>query len=277
MTNWGALGQLAQSYKLAGTNDYISNLVPNTTVNTKGNYVEFVSSTPFDSEGLLITFYSLTYGNVDNLFDIAMGAESSEVDIISNILTSQSLSYHLARRYEFPLKIKAGTRISGRSQGEYSGATNFRVSINLLRGSWSYARGFAVCDTYGANTADSGGVNIDPGGTANTKGSWTEIISSTTRDAKGFNLLVGNGSNFSRTGSAYYWNVDVGIGGSGSEQIIFSNWGMVCHGTSDALFPQTTPFIPVHIPAGSRLSVRAACSGTGSASRLFDAVIYTFS
>jgi hypothetical protein len=277
MTNWGNLGQLGQNYHLAGTNDYMTNLVQPTAANTKGNYVEIVSATPFDSEGLVMSFLSTSYGGYDTLFDIAMGAVSSEVDIISNILASQSTSYHLGRSYEFPIKIKAGTRLSGRSQGEYSSANNFRISTYLLRGSWNYNRGFAVCDTYGANTGDSGGKWVDPGGTANTKGAWYQITASTTRDAKGFNLLIGNASDYTRDSTAYYWNIDVGIGAAASEKVIFSNWTCIVHNSASLIFPQATPFIPMDIPAGSRLSVRAACSGTGSTYRGLDAIIYTFS
>lgn len=277
MTNWGNLGQLGQNYHLADTNDYITNLVQPTAANTKGNYVEIVSATPFDSEGLFIEFISTSYGNYDHLFDIAIGAVSSEADIISNILISQSSAYFHGRRYEFPLKIKAGTRLSGRSQGEYAAANNFRISTHLLRGSWNYNRGFAVCDTYGANTGDSGGKWVDPGATINTKGAWSQITASTTRDAKGFNLLIGNASDYTRSGTTYYWNVDVGIGAAASEKVIFSNWTMVCHSSSNMIIPQATPFIPMHIPAGSRLSVRTACSGNDSGYRGFDATIYTFS
>jgi len=274
MTNWAGLKQLAQDYKSIGDNIWYTNLVQPTAAHTKGSYYEIDASIPFDTEGLLITFYSTTYGSNDNLFDIAMGAEGSEVDIISNILTNPSVSYHVGRIYEFPLRVKAGTRISGRSQGEYTSANNFRVSINLLRGGWNYNKGFAVCDTYGANTADSGGTYVNPGGVAGTKGTWSQITASTIRDAKGFCLLIGNRSDYGR--SSAYWNIDVGIGGSGSEEVLFSDWGMLSHTTVDMILPQATPFIPMHIPIGSRLSVRGACSITG-ANSYFDAVIYTFS
>jgi hypothetical protein len=276
MTNWGNLGQFAQGYK-GGDSYYFTNLTQPAAANTKGSYVQMVSSTPFDSERLSITFYSLTYGTYDNLFDIAIGAASSESDIISNILVCRSSSYHIGSSYEFPVRIKAGTRISGRSQGEYSSANNFRVSLTLLRGGWSYIRGFDVCDTYGANTGNSGGVAVDPGGTINTKGSWSQITSSTSRDAKGFILIIGNNSDYTRDSSAYYWNVDVGIGASGSEQVIFPNWGVVVHSSVSTIFPQASPFIPMHIPAGSRLSARASCSGNGSTYRTLDVTIHTFS
>ncbi len=276
MTNWGNLFQLSQPAKLADTTDYITNLAQPVAANTKGSYIEIDASTPHDSEGLIIGFAGLSYAS-DNLFDIAIGAISSEIDIISNILVSQTASFQVSRRFELPLKIKAGTRISGRSQGMSTLANNFRISVHLLRGSWSYSRGLAVCDTYGANTVDSGGTVIDPGATVDTKGSWVEISSGISRDIKGFILCIGNRNIANRPASSSYWNVDVGVGAEGSEEIIFSDWMLCTWSGSDLILPNFTPFIPIHLLSGSRISVRAASANTDATYRLIDVVIYTFS
>jgi hypothetical protein len=276
MTNWGNLFQLSQPAKLADTTDYVTNLVQAVAANTKGSYVEIDASTPHDSEGLIIEFAGLSYAS-DNLFDIAIGAISSEIDIISNILISQTASFQISRRFEFPLKIKAGTRISGRSQGISALANNFRISVHLLRGSWSYSRGFAVCDTYGANTGDSGGIVVDPGATPDTKSAWEEISSGISRDIKGFILCIGNRNIATRPSASSYWNVDVGVGAEGSEEIIFPDWMLCTYSGSDLLLPCFTPFIPIHLLSGSRISVRVASDVTDATYRLIDVVIYTFS
>lgn len=276
MTNWGIFQQLSQQIKLAETTDYITNLVQPAAANIKGSYVEISSAIPFDSEGLILQFVSTSYV-ADNLFDIAIGALGLEVDIISNVVASHSSAFHVGKRYEFPLKLKAGTRLSGRSQGTSTSAQNHRMAIHLLRGSWTYNRGFAVCDTYGANTADSGSVLIDPGVTVDTKGTWYEISSGISRDAKGFILCIGNRNNQARELASYYWNIDVGVGAVASEKVILSNWSIATYSASNELVPIATPFMPIHIPSGTRISVRAACNGNDAIDRLFDAAIYTFS
>jgi hypothetical protein len=276
MTNWGNLFQLSQPVKLADTTDYVTNLVQPAAANTKGSYVEIDASIPYDSEGLIIEFAGLSYAS-DNLFDIAIGAISSEIDIISNILISQTAAFQVSRRFEFPLKIKAGTRISGKSQGTSTSANNFRISVHLLRGSWSYSRGLAVCDTYGANTGDSGGIVIDPGATPDTKSAWVEISSGISRDIKGFILCIGNRNNATRGSVSSYWNVDVGVGAEGLEKIIFPDWMLCTYSGSDMLLPNFTPFIPIHLLSGLRIAVRVASDVIDPTDRLIDVVIYTFS
>ena len=65
------------------------------------------------------------------------------------------------------------------------------------------------------------GSTIDAGGTANTKGSYTQMVASTSRDycalawcMDSLNVTPANTANFL---------VDVAIGGAGSEQVIVSN------------------------------------------------------
>jgi hypothetical protein len=108
----------------------------------------------------------------------------------------------------------------------------------------------------GANTSDSGGVQLTAG--TSSEGSWAEIIASTARDYKGIML---RGSSQSSLIAGANLLVDVGIGAGGAEVAIISNLQFrTLYGVT------STGYIPIHIPAGVRLAVRAQ----GDAARVFD-------
>lgn len=102
----------------------------------------------------------------------------------------------------------------------------------------------------GMNTAGSTGKSVVSGGSANAKGSWTELIAAT-----GFaacELMLSLACDIDNR----LWLTDIGIGASGSERVIVPDIhtgggaASVCHHV----------VFPVCIPAGSRISARAACT-----------------
>jgi hypothetical protein len=107
----------------------------------------------------------------------------------------------------------------------------------------------------GAVTGSTTGTTITASGTANAKGSPTELISSTNYDACGiFVSVVDNSAN------AKYL-LDIMIGPSGSETVLIPD--IIYH------FPRANQaginqFFPIAIPAGSRISARCQCSTASS-------------
>lgn len=96
---------------------------------------------------------------------------------------------------------------------------------------------------------------ITASATTHTKGSWTELEASTTSDFSYLEITIyGTALNTADTSTL----LDIGIGGSGSEQVLIANIGV---GFKVALniqggVPETLLF-PIKIPSGSRISARA--------------------
>lgn len=240
------------------------------TPNTKGAYAQMVASTARHATGIVIIANRHGDANVDYLIDIAAGGAGSEQVILSNLLSTNGPGGDaFGGWWYFPLAIPAGTRISARCQSTGASA-DVRVTAHLVGAQMQIAP-LSKVTTYGANTADSGGTSIDPGASANTKGAWTQLTASSAALA-GFALAFGTQANTTRTRCT--WLIDIGIGGAGSEQVLLADLLLSTDTSSDNMAPGATPFLPLSIPAGTRIAARAACSITDATDRLFDLVLY---
>lgn len=105
-----------------------------------------------------------------------------------------------------------------------------------------------ITQTGGVDTSTSLPTTVTGSGTAHTKGAWSELVGSTTHDAWGVVLLAADGPGTSATDTSML--VDLGIGGAGSEAVLVGDlaWGHAGNARSVLL--------PIHVPAGSRLSAR---------------------
>ena len=238
----------------------------NSTANTKGAWAEIHASTPYPIEGFWL---SLDYGNNtanrDQLIDIGIGASGSEVVLVSNIYgTYDAGSTHL---YYIPLSVPAGTRISARSQSNSNRQAGVQIIPNY--GSFYNLPTYGRATTYGENTTDTGGVEVDPGGTVHTKGAWVEITASTTYPIKG--LTIHTGSKFNGTMVAASWLLDLGVGAAASEVIQIADLSMQSS-ASETMQPHGGT-LSCAIPAGSRIAIRAQSNINNATDRLFDATL----
>jgi len=104
----------------------------------------------------------------------------------------------------------------------------------------------------GANTATSLGTAVqDSRGASGAFGPWTQLIASVDYDAVGVFLCI--------RPSGQYWNYELGVGASGSETSIGACAALA--GTSG----EAMLFVPVFVPAGSRLAIRGATPSSYSA------------
>lgn len=95
------------------------------------------------------------------------------------------------------------------------------------------------------------GTTITANASIHTKGNYTQIIASTTYDWFGFWLeTINTGS----SGAATDVLLDIAIGASSSEQIIFPDW-MAGWGPG-AVAGAKTVFVPIFIPRGTRIAAR---------------------
>ncbi len=114
-------------------------------------------------------------------------------------------------------------------------------------------------ETGGAVTGSSTGTTITASGTANTKGSWTQLIASTSKRAVAITVSLAWGMGVDML-------VDVGTGAAGSEVVLLPN---LLH---PAAGPRLTHFVfMIQIPSGTRVAARCQ-SPTASATDV--AVIY---
>lgn len=237
------------------------------TANTKGSWVELVTSTAYDADGILISLRSSGSG-ISWLFDFGVGGAGSEVVIAANFLFAQDTG--IIGYFHLPVSVPAGTRIAARSQGSTGSSTPI-LRAHLIRGGlWSPPSAGRIV-TLGANTADSGGATVDCGASANTLGAWSELSSAVPDDIAGLWLNLGNRNNTAATLAATF-RIQLGVGAAASENPV---WGPVefLSGLS-SYGPLPAVWWPVAIPAGERLAVRCQSNITDATDRKFDAVAY---
>ena len=272
MGDWPILldGQRIESIGVDGANSRGTGLVAPASTNTKGSYVQLTASTSFAAGMMMIRMGDTTVPPEEMLVDIAVGGSGSEQVIIENLLLSHG-GEEFTWLYQFPVRIPAGSRVAARAQASSADART-RISAQLIAGGFLGSAPYGGVVTLGANTADSGGTQIDPGGTANTKGSYSELMASTDKDIFALSLANGGQGNTARTFGNYL--LDIAVGGSGSEQVIIPDLHLLASNVGDGIYPIITPLIPCYIPAGSRVAARASCDFTNATDRLFDLIAY---
>jgi hypothetical protein len=243
----------------------------NASANTKGTYAVLSASTSDACDGVIVVI-GRTSVSTDFLVDIATGAESSETDLISNLPVQSRSSVFTTPAFYIPVPISAGTRITARCQSNTGGASCTVLCYLISFDNVHVDSDTTAIVTYGATTADSGGTSIDPGGVANTKGSYVEITSSTTADAKFIIPMVAGQNNAIRTGGS--WLLDIAKD-SGPEVDIISNLYFDTHTNTDSILPTVYPPIPVEVSSGTRLAVRAQSDITDATDRLLDVILIT--
>jgi len=239
----------------ANTSASLGTAVTSGAANTKGSWAELSASIPNDVIGFWLCFqYPETWR-----YMVDVGVGSGPSTLISNIywhIRPNSVSTHMW----IPLALPAGEALSLRCQ---SGGASRVIYATVLaqRSGFCAARPLALSDTYGCTTATTVGVSVDPGGTINTKGSWTEITSSTTNELRAITLMVGNGSDSTTpTISNMAWLCDIGVGSAGNEVAIVGNLPLFAGDVVDVNHQAAVGPFDVAIPAGTRISARLQCN-----------------
>ena len=257
--------------KIGGS--YGTDITSNASANAKGAYTELEDSTPHIIDLLLINLQSGLAR--DYLVDIAIGATGSEIIIVSNLLYANAQSssnfYRVPSQIEIPIHIPAGTRISARCACTTGGSVMTVSAFGTVKQFHSGAIGSGII-TVGAVEADTGGTSIaDCGGTADTYGAYTEMVSSSTKRFIGMLLGIGLRKNTGARDANFY--VDVAVGAEGSEVPIIDRYIFASY-TGSPPSPRLSELLPVSIPIGTRISVRYKCSITDATDRLIDIILY---
>jgi hypothetical protein len=222
------------------------------------SYTQLVSATTYEWAGFHLIYEqtSLTQHSVT----LGLGAAASEFALINDLLISAANSATTATAEPglfVPIRIPLGTRVAAKS----SIATGGNM---MIVGQAAGTSGGVACGSFCELAGTAGtGTDMDAGTSANTKGAWTQLAASTTNPWRGFMLSVADTA--SGTTAATFL-LDIGIGGSGSEQAILSNYFIHRHSNHVIVNPWRGPFL-CDVPAGTRIAARIQCSSATSTIR----------
>jgi hypothetical protein len=219
MGDWSTIGGAQKYQASAPTNSRGTTVTPNATAHTKTTSpVQIISAAANVTEASeMVVTLAPQQSNGDYLVDIMVGGAGAEVVIAPNLFVAGGTHQAQTAQYYLPIAIPAGTRISARAQCNITSAAAVQIMCHLVGQGFLPSSPLQRVTAYGANTATSGGVSLDPGGTANTKAAapWTQITSSTTNDCRFLYVAVGVLGNAAPTFAT--WLIDIGIGASSSE------------------------------------------------------------
>jgi hypothetical protein len=232
-------------------------ITANSSIHTKAtSYTDIIATTSANATLMRVLLKNTFTSNTatSNLVDIALGASSSEVDIVQNLNAGALADYtgsttSGAAEYWIPVFIPAGSRISARNQALISSDT-VDVHVTLYAGS---NRTATAIDTLGATTATSLGTTVICGINA-VEGAWTQIVASTSAAYSGLLWGVGAAADISVIGGPIL--MDIGTGANPSEVAILSNLVITTGATEFVIAPRAQPIHRVYIPAGTRISAR---------------------
>ncbi len=235
---------------------------------TKGAYGQLIASTGFNAYGIYVMHSRVDAG--EYLIDVAVGGAGSEQVKLPNLMSNGTKTF-MGSAFFFPVHIAAGSRVSARAQSNGSSKT-VDVTVLLVGTPFPNPSALGRVTAYGINTADTGAVGVDPGGTANTKGSYAEIDASIANSIRLIYIAFGVQNNGVRTSA--FQLLDIAVGAAASEQIIIPDLFVLQNAGDDRLVPSPIGPLPVNIPAGTRVAARAQSSIIDASDRLFDVAIY---
>jgi hypothetical protein len=117
--------------------------------------------------------------------------------------------------------------------------------------------GYDVCNgnSMGAVVASGDGTAVAPSASANTKGSWVQMVASSASDIVCLSIYV---HWFSVAGADQNLSFDIGVGAGGSEKIIIPDVNF-CAKSQFGSYIYGAHF-PIQIPAATRVAVRCQCN-----------------
>lgn len=240
----------------------------------KGAWAQLLASTLFDAAGFWVAIAPTNTNTAYNI-DIGIGGSGSETVIVADLIAMVNSGSTMIRpNYFIPIGIPAGSRLVARCAAQNASNT-CRISGQLYGAGLHSPPTFSLMTAYGLDATDLQGVQIDPGGTINTKGAYSEITSGTARDHRAIMMVQTGQNNTAQVDHRHV--IDVAIGASSSETIVIPDLQATVAAGEDMPVPMIYPLFPLNIPAGTRLSVRAQADINDATDRLFDVLIYGLS
>lgn len=233
--------------------------------NTKGAWTQIGANTSSDTTSIYLqaAYAQGSTGALDfaAALDIGVGPSGSQQVLIGNVnfSTGNTGSTNNLTCYNniFPLSITANNAIWARWASNAT-ATTGTMNISLKTFDSQYAGNPTITkyDTIGANATVTGmGTTITAG--AAVQSSWVQLGANTARDYYGF-FAIFDSDGVGPTNTNYI--INIGIGPSGSQKILVSNWTLY-----DIQFcTHNSPFFEIYIPANNAIWVQAAALNGGT-------------
>lgn len=241
------------------------------TANTKGNWASLGQAT-FNWQWFNLLIAQTVAS--DKTIDIGLSADGSTnwFSICDGLRLAGRKSADIIQSLALPLRVPSGmflgVRCAASTANHILNVAATGSSVGMM-GGIGYARGIALY-----TEATSRGVAIDPGGTANTKSAWTQLVASTSFGVDSIYVMVGQNADTTRTATATCL-LDIGVGASSSEFAmvpdLFLRWTTTLDGPQINIGP-----VPCYIPAGSRVSARAQCTDITAGDRTLDVAVVGF-
>lgn len=240
------------------------------TANTEGAWNEVENAAPSRVDFLTVRPYTAVADSsffCDIGYDPDGGANSVTV-VVSNLATQGGTAGVLPARYNMlPVVIPSGAQILTRCQ---SSGTSKAVNV-LVTAFIGNRPNLSNPVTYGATDATTLGINVDPGASINTKGSYADITATTTEPAfQVWMYIGGNGDYAIAGGNAYY--VDLAQGASNT--LIIRDIRFIKNVSGDAPDEQGFGPFAVTIPNGVAISARAEDTANTDGDRDLDVIVY---
>lgn len=253
-----------------------ADVTPGSAAHTKGAWVSGANSDRGD--GMYINFPILGNHVQARTLLLDVGVGSPESVIISNLMlcppavggvttqraTSQTIYFPVSSPPGYPIKMRAQASMASH-QGIYATSNKAASGLPVVG---------HVVDTYGANTTSTKGVTLTAPSSDGTYGSWTEIAASCER-IKALMIACGHGQADWMTFSDQWYQIQIGVGGAGSEQNILTLYEAGASSSATGTVSQMVlgPYY-VDIAPGSRLSARVGKQYSSASQRTIDVVLY---
>lgn len=275
MADWGVGGggvPVVTDVITAGDSVGIA-ISPSGTSGVKGSWVELISAAnniAGDWNGFQLHVMKNGSGMRNHALDIGVGASGSEVAILPDFkcnaknITQEMVAF-------IPLRVPGGVRVAARVAGNDGNVETLELQLIGVGAAFSSLPVFGSVDVMG-ESGGGNGVDVDPGGTANTKGSYVEIEASTDHHYKA--LMLGLGSSDNAGNATSQSTMDIAIGAASSEQIIIPDL-FYNHSSQEITNPTWSMFV-MDLAQGTRLSVRNQCTNIDAVDRLADVILYGF-
>ncbi len=228
--------------------------------NAQGAWTQLVASTTADCDWIEVVLDAIpTAGATGVVVNIGVGAAGSE-KVVASIPFPFVSNNDSVTHYMFPLSIPAATAVSAQSQCNRASTDAIDIGFIAFEGAFTHLEGAAGTDAVGV--ALSLGTVITPSATANTKGAYTQLTASTSRDYMGLIIAV-NGTGAAAGALAYF--IDIAIGAGGSEKIIVPDYFICTTNGVRNITPIVSSYYPIMIPSGTAISARCQCGTAASA------------
>lgn len=253
-----------------------ANITPGASAHTKGAWVSGANSDRGD--GLYINFPILgNHGQARTLL-LDVGVGSPETVIISNLMLCPpavggvTTQRDVSQSIYFPVSAPPGSPIKMRAQASMASHQGIYATSNKAASGLPVVG--QVVDTYGANTTSTKGVTLTAPASDGAFGSWTEISASCER-IKAMMIACGHGQADWSTFSDQWYQLQIGVGGVGSEQNILTLYEAGASSSATGTVSQMIlgPYY-VDIAPGSRLSARVGKQHSSASQRTLDVVLY---